>query len=663
VAELLLFVALAVGCGGIGLPLSRAIPSQYRWRILTAPTLGIALLAVVVTVGYRYGATIPSLLAATLIASAVLGFFGVRAVLRDAGSARSLRGLGTRFAALWLTVATVLLAPHWVGGNQFSVFQGNNWDTFGYLNSALVYAREPCARLVSASRDDLLRNPLWATAQQNLRTRPAVHLLYGMFSSVAPGDSYRLYYSFLVFFLSQFTLVALFVLRNALRDASTRANIAIAVAFPLGFWGQYIFDINSWSQIVSLPVLFLLSCLCLHAAVASNPHASALNDLRVALVLGLLVAGGLYLYPENLTYHLLALVPSVLVMLVVRQAHFRRQALRTLLPILGVVGGLATGVLCYESTLGFAVQQVTGFGGTTTIVNWWRFFQGFFGGRDSWNADLIRNTIDFAGGFFGLYFLTPPPGAGAALAIGLRLVVVLIIAGVGFALGRLLSSRSSGNPLVSDIAPASRSFLIAVGLLVGAMFLPPLYWCTKQNYWPAGKAVSYASPAFMTLLAVPLAYTPLLAWDRVLRWIVGVFVTFQIGIGVARIGAAGRSSGIHYAPPYPSVQDLTLKTQMLWEMDRLKEPLRNAKRVFVEPTNAWQESYLAAFLYTQGIEFFSGSPILSSFSVGENLGVSPARWPVDASVAANEVITVRFSDGRPTIVIERRRRWAARATP
>jgi hypothetical protein len=49
---------MVFACGGIGLPIAELLPPRFVWRPLLAPTLGYAVLAVAVTVSYRWGVPI-----------------------------------------------------------------------------------------------------------------------------------------------------------------------------------------------------------------------------------------------------------------------------------------------------------------------------------------------------------------------------------------------------------------------------------------------------------------------------------------------------------------------------------------------------------------------------------------------------------------------------
>src|SRR5687768_13485105 len=136
--DLLLIATMFVVCGGIGAPIAELVPTRFQWRMLLAPTLGYAVLSVAAPIAYRWGLSIPAFMIASAVLGIGLGVWRLRA-RRDSFDRRfAVLAIGTVVGA-----TLVLLAPRFVGGDQFAVFQGNQWDTFGYLQSAIVFANEP----------------------------------------------------------------------------------------------------------------------------------------------------------------------------------------------------------------------------------------------------------------------------------------------------------------------------------------------------------------------------------------------------------------------------------------------------------------------------------------------------------------------------------------
>src|SRR5678815_213426 len=111
----MLFVA-----GGIGLPLAYVLPERFAWRPIVAPMLGIAVISLLAPVAYHWGVPIP-IFFYVLVALAIAGIaLHARHLLAEA---RRLPSLWILVGA-WLACTLLLLLPRWIGGDQFSVFQG-----------------------------------------------------------------------------------------------------------------------------------------------------------------------------------------------------------------------------------------------------------------------------------------------------------------------------------------------------------------------------------------------------------------------------------------------------------------------------------------------------------------------------------------------------------
>src|SRR4051794_21232476 len=221
-ADLLLLLTMFVVCGGIGLPIAELVPStRFAWRLLLAPVMGFAALAVIAPVAYRSGVSVTVMFGIACTAAVLVLASGGRSFVRRGLLTRGADQYVARGVIVSVVVATVMLIlPRWVGGDQFAVFQGNQSDTYGYLEPAVVFARRPYAAVIHTTDDVVRRNPLYEAAYSALTNRPSVQLLYAVFGRVAPGQAYRLYYAYLVGCFVQLLLVTLFIVRNLLPAAS-----------------------------------------------------------------------------------------------------------------------------------------------------------------------------------------------------------------------------------------------------------------------------------------------------------------------------------------------------------------------------------------------------------------------------------------------------------
>jgi len=423
----------------IGFPISRLLPSSiFKLRGFTAPTLGYGITALVTTLLYKWGVSIPVLFRIFAGTCAALMLFLLidlykknKKNIKIVGFYTAKKNITICFL-IWLIGTGILLAPKLTGGNQFAVFQGNHWDTFGYLNSAVVYSKEPYRNIINSSTDDWIRNPLIAHAKENLQTRPSVHILYSLVGQMMPHHYHALYYTFLIFFFSQFILVTIFLLMNSFKAVNPVLCGIVALAFPLGFWGQYILDINAWSQISSLPILLLLVALQILILTKYYDKIEFLDALKLLVLFTLLFASSLYLYPESLIFHLPAIAIIICISFMIRS---RRNCSKSavFIIILALLSAGLTGLFFYSETVGHIVSQLKTV--NFPAFDWWKYFLAFLQGQDLrallqgldphafsqgiqnfrdtplieilQRTSLFENIIDTLAGVSGLYFLTP----------------------------------------------------------------------------------------------------------------------------------------------------------------------------------------------------------------------------------------------------------------
>src|SRR5262249_15393398 len=115
----------------IGLPVTLLFPADtFRLRTLAAPQIGLGLLAAVALNLYILGISPRT----SLMLEAAAGSL-IYAVSALAGRTRwrlsGVTGAGSlRLAAGVILVALLALSPAWIGGQRYTIFQGNVYDQF-----------------------------------------------------------------------------------------------------------------------------------------------------------------------------------------------------------------------------------------------------------------------------------------------------------------------------------------------------------------------------------------------------------------------------------------------------------------------------------------------------------------------------------------------------
>ena len=641
----------------IGLPLARQLQG-LRSSLLLAPVLGYGVVGVASTVLYVYGLSTRAIFVLTIASGVGLAILQ-RAWLRQAGRACGwgvrLRGARAWVLCIWICGSLLLLLPQWTGGIQFSLFQQNVNDTFGYLTSAEVFSQESYGAIRHAVDADFLRHPLWPQAQNNLSCRPTVMILYAVVGQFNPAAMHEMHYTFLVFFLSCAALAIAWLTLNLVGVRQKWLPIAAmltGLGFAVGFWGQYALDINAWSQVASVPLMAvmvgLLMTLVGDLRTPGIPGQPAQVPWRNLLVVALAVAAAVYFYPESTVFHLVVLGPVAL------WCWCRGHRFSVVCLVGAVVAGLACSLAYFHGTLGFGLLQGKG---PSANFNFWIQTARFYFGRDGWYDALeagLRKAwetaypgqhndsvaqlafarpylenffrqgdhwrllaglpFDAVTGLLGLFFLTPVttwPWSLQLLCRGgwLAFAGILFVGGVR----RLRVPREARAQYIVIL-------LSGIFLVCGVLLL-------QRNFWAAGKAISYASPYLAVFFVLPALVTKSV-WARSAA---GVWLAAQLAFGMARPFWAHDPRLLGWTPT--CLPASCTKTTCDFNLRPLLTQLRSASCVQLDIADPYLEHYAMLALYAQGIAFRFDHHVYTYFAssgrdVGAPVWTQAADWRV-----------------------------------
>ena len=619
---------LVAGCWLIGWgPCRLLLPSRHvAGQALAAPVLGFALFGIVAAVLYRLD--VPTGGLSWVFGGLALGGLLLVIQRRPQGS--------VKIVAIWsaasVAVGLLLLLPKWTGGPQFFVFQGNIWDQFNYLARTVSYRDFTYHQLMTLDQTGLLLNNFVGFARGELLARPAISIVHAAllpFSGEPPTLNayvFMVFLQLLSFFALAFVAVVVFGVRAGL--AAT-----LAAALTLGFFLQYVFDINAWSQLAGMPHILLAVTLVL-LLLDVGEERSWRDDLRLAGGVALTLSAALYYYPEIVPIYLVPLagVVGLALMSATTRAVVRGRAL-----LVGGAGLLAVAmtVPCWDSTTAFLIRQFTT--SMSQAVDWFLYFQRYLAPADLtafftigyktghyppdllWQAILFV-PIDLVTGLVGLYMLQPPADLPLVERVLWRLVVLA-------ALGALLIPALSVVWKAAWQSGGDRAArMLRLTLLA---LLMPLPFVLLGKLWSAGKAIAMIGPFLFLLVVAPLLRT---GEVRVWRGPALVFLAIQLGFGLVRPLAATHPDGIHYPLPYPSVQRADLKTGLSWDLKRWNATLRGCRRIAVDTENPFLERYVQLYLTDMKTVWWSVRPLNGYFDRGLLLGLQPARGEPDCRV-------------------------------
>ncbi len=545
-----------------------------------------------------------------------------------------------------VVIAVLILLPHYLGGEQFAIFQGNRHDTVNYLSGAFGFANYSYAYL---SNFDVAAEPAagLAAAANMLSARPTVALLYASFYKVFSRDFLSNAYEYCLIGQLNFYFAFLYLSLSLFPNRKRSAQI-VSVAFCVGFFGQYILDINAWSELFAVPMMVvLLTDYCRALLILSesfnddgcellqpSEKAGLLPaDQRATLMflfvrLPLVAAGMIYVYPEIAPVAGLGCAAALIFRIfedVIRGRYkivLRVLVANALFALLALI--LVSGY--WKGTLGFLLQQLEM--ASEANVNWHHFFQAYLFGGGGEVAERIKSSIgldywfyvflaapaNFLAGIFGLYFLqlrgvwTRPPSPLYCLWASVLLVWFgTVILGI---------ARSAGSEFGSRDKVVGNSLLCLVAIGAFATSIIPIGLLAKGQYWAAGKGLSMINPFIFLGLILPVMVRHT---HRTVLVLVSLVIAGHLLFGVTRpIIVAYRADGSHFPYPYPSLSAV-YRTSVEWDISRYEKDIGKCALVRVDIHEPFLERVVENYLMEQKIPWFSPNPQKGYYGEGADL--------------------------------------------
>ena len=152
---------------------------------------------------------------------------------------------------------------------------------------------------------------------------------------------------------------------------------------------------------------------------------------------------------------------------------------------------------------------------------------------------------------------------------------------------------------------------IALFLLV-SLAQTALLLLMRKN-WAAGKVLSFYAPIGLGAILAALCVRPK---SIILARIAAVLLVGLLFCGAAmavgRIYGATKPSGVHYAFPYPAIQDERLKTTFNYGDLAFLSQIYPEDYVTIDIDNPWTEEFVRMELVAHRIPFYSERPVRDS---------------------------------------------------
>jgi hypothetical protein len=646
--DFLLVAAVLSASVVIGYPACLLLPAErFRARFMAAPTLGFSVLSAAVIGFYACGVSprisLVAVSAAGLLASAVhVTCVRTRMPRVPSGELRA-------FGAATLAVVLLCLLPAWTGGPQFTIFQGNAYDQVNaYLPGSVVFHHYDYAT-VSGSLKGGPGNPIVANANVGLN-RPVsiVHAAFaGMTHSNAPSSSY----AFMVALQVNMFFSALFVACSVFA-AGHRMSLLVAAALTVGFFEQYVFDINAWSQLAAMPIYLMALAIVVLAFDPDRFGAAPVTVVRLAGLLGLLGASVTLLYPDAAAIYGAAGAAAAGIGMVAGRS--RRTTVIAFSGLgLGTTGALALG--WWYGTLNFLFGQMMA--QALRDLDWWKYFQRYLLGREqdylshlTGNADVSWSTwldslfslpVEAIVSGIGLYYLLPTGSWPQPLAIVWKLVLYALVIAVFASAARVMMALWRRDPAGN---PSRMTGACIAGCLV------PIAILTTGQYWSAGKALSIAAPLLFFIVSLPLLAG--VRVDRIGRDACLVVVLGHLMLGVLRPALVSAPSGA-VMPGLPTSKSSVQgqKAGMDWEVDRWAAQFRGCTRIIINVDHPFMNKLAQLVATDIGLPWASLRPIDWSYTVVP--AYQPPGWEQADCIASDSASNLHA--GRKVIWLVRDR--------
>ncbi|MDI1266122.1 MAG: hypothetical protein PS018_22995 [bacterium] len=619
--DLVVVVVSLAAYAAIGFPLCFLLPEQrFGVRFAIAPPLGFGMLAIGATALYPWGIR-PWV---SLLAMAGTGIaFGTSLLLRAGIRRPLLSSNAIRLVATTVIVTLICLAPGWTGGAKFRVFQANPYDQMVYLGGSMTFRTVDHASMM-AETGLSAPDPIVAKSAWYFDNRGAVSVVHAAIAGVTGQSIVDSFHPFLSALQANMLFAALFILVNVFA-VGYRLSLLLASALTVGFFQQYVFDINSWSQLAAQPLYPLIVAFAVLAFERDRFSGNEISGaIRLAAMFGVLLGAVLYLYPEAFAVYgpALAAVP----LLALGQRVTRRAAL------FGVTGlGLGTclavlfGLLFWTGTLEYAHRQLTNAAGNPP--DWWKYFSQYLFGSEQNYLDVLTDPgngpgqiamawfslpVESLGAALGLYFVLPGASWPIALAIAWKIALY------GF-LGLLLKGAADGIIKIWRTNPAG-SAVRMTGACIAACLVPPLIlWL--GHAWAAGKGLSMAAPMLFLLVAGSLLSKPDMTGRNYGRLAALAFVFAHLVLGLLRPILVSDFAGNELPGlPTAAAQMRSQKATSNWDHTSWDPPLRKCSGIVVDVANPFMHQYARRVAFDLGIPWAAAATNWPDRS-------RHARWP------------------------------------
>lgn len=273
-----------------------------------------------------------------------------------------------KYFTISLLIFIIFYIPILISGEQFYVFRGNNWDSFNYLSSALLFNKHSYNELLS---DQIIDKYLYFQSIKSIiNYRPYANYFLSIYLNFKTFDIFFINYSFKVF-ISIINFLAFLSFLEIFKKINKNTKIFISFVFTFSFFYLYVFEIDALSHLLSISIFLVCTkqiCLLLE-----NKEKKLLN---VALYLSTIISALFIIYPELFLFFLIILSSFVFATFLFKKKKIDLK----FLSLLGLFFLILT-LSSYQTNYKFLISQI--YQSLNSEIDWWGYYGAFIFGKEN----------------------------------------------------------------------------------------------------------------------------------------------------------------------------------------------------------------------------------------------------------------------------------------
>ena len=578
----------------------KSISSDIRFDFFEKNILSISTVSVFTTIAYQSGLKLSYI-------AFILSIVAFTGLLYNYKNYLHIFKCDVLRAFTFLALISILCGPYLLGGMRVYIFQGNHYDVFNYIQSALTYNEIP-SRFINFNNISHIIESNGFPKSISFKNISTIPLLLAILYRVSGASIFAIgpvLVNIAIFYVAGvLSKLAKIVIPNL----SEMLCFTIGFCFSFGFWGQYIQDIDAWRCCIWLPVLILSITYVYDLNNFYGLETNKYYELTIFKLVCSITALNI-LYIEGTLY----LTPAILLIYFIIQ-YINKNILKSIKYFCIFFIFWIIAIILFDKVYFSDIFTLIGKLKPKNSISaeWWKYFDAYlFGDTVEGFRPVYKTLGDLLLGACGLYYFT---------LTNILSKYLVRICEIGAIIGSLYIFIKSIYILKerNNSIPTKLYVLMMYALLIQITGLFILH-----KYWLAGKALSYSSPLLLLFIFLCLLHksSKIIYYRLIDNIFIFIIIISSMGFGVVRVFAAYKTSdGILYSLPYPSVQDSGYDKKLFdFSDDTVLDKLSHDELVEVNIKDTWIEAFVEMSLKDRKIRYISYNPVTIETGLPEQI--------------------------------------------